>query len=108
MCFCNLFAVSQKSQIEVDYMLVKNDSIAKNLIELNEVTLLPKIRFSDRKQMIKYLILKRKTIKVYPYAKLASIRLDTLYSRLNNMKRKSSKKKYIKQIQYDNAFVRKL
>jgi hypothetical protein len=71
----------------------------KNFIELNEVILLPKIKFSKREKLVEYLILKRKTIKVYPYAKLASIRLDTLYSRLNNIKRKGSKKKYIKQIQ---------
>jgi len=99
MCFYSLFAFSQKNQAEENYILIKDDSIMKNFIELNEVTLLPKIRFSSRDKLVEYLILKRKTIKVYPYAKLASIRLDTLYSRLNNIKRKSSKKKYVKQIQ---------
>lgn len=97
--FYSLLAFSQKNQIEENYLLIKDDSIMKNFIELNEVILLPKIRFSNREKLVKYLILKRKTIKVYPYAKLASIRLDTLYSRLNNIKRKGSKKKYIKQIQ---------
>jgi len=97
--FYSLLAFSQKNQIEENYLVIKDDSIMKNFIELNEVILLPKIRFSNREKLVKYLILKRKTIKVYPYAKLASIRLDTLYSRLNNIKRKGSKKKYIKQIQ---------
>ena len=97
--FYSLLAFSQKNQIEENYLLIKDDSIMENFIELNEVILLPKIRFSNREKLVKYLILKRKTIKVYPYAKLASIRLDTLYSRLNNIKRKGSKKKYIKQIQ---------
>ena len=97
--FYSLLAFSQKNQIEENYLVIKDDSIMKNFIELNEVILLPKIRFSNREKLVKYLILKRKTIKVYPYAKLASIRLDTLYSRLNNIKRKRSKKKYIKQIQ---------
>ena len=97
--FYSLLAFSQKNQIEENYLLIKDDSIMKNFIELNEVILLPKIRFSNREKLVKYLILKRKTIKVYPYAKLASVRLDTLYSRLNNIKRKGSKKKYIKQIQ---------
>ena len=97
--FYSLLAFSQKNQIEENYLLIKDDSIMKNFIELNEVILLPKIKFSNREKLIEYLILKRKTVKVYPYAKLASIRLDTLYSRLNNIKRRSSKRRYTKQIQ---------
>ena len=85
--FYSLLAFSQKNQIEENYLIIKDDSIMKNFIELNEVILLPKIKFSKREKLVEYLILKRKTIKVYPYAKLASIRLDTLYSRLNNIKR---------------------
>ena len=99
MCFYSLFAFSQKNQTEENYILIKDDSIMKNFIELNEVTLLPKIRFSNREKLVEYLILKRKTLKVYPYAKLASLRLDSLYSRLNNIKRRSNKKRYIKRIQ---------
>jgi uncharacterized protein (DUF2164 family) len=99
MCFYSLFAFSQKNQTEDNYILIKDDSIMKNFIELNEVTLLPKIRFSNREKLVEYLILKRKTLKVYPYAKLASLRLDSLYSRLNNIKRRSNKKRYIKRIQ---------
>ena len=99
MCFYSLFAFSQKNQAEENYILIKDDSIMKNFIELNEVTLLPKIRFSNREKLVEYLILKRKTLKVYPYAKLASLRLDSLYSRLNNIKRRSNKKRYIKRIQ---------
>ena len=97
--FYSLLAFSQKNQIEENYLLIKDDSIMKNFIELNEVILLPKIKFSKREKLVEYLILKRKTTKVYPYAKLASIRLDTLYSRLNNIKRRSSKRRYTKQIQ---------
>lgn len=99
MCFYSLFAFSQENQTEENYILIKDDSIMKNFIELNEVTLLPKIRFSNREKLVEYLILKRKTLKVYPYAKLASLRLDSLYSRLNNIKRRSNKKRYIKRIQ---------
>ena len=73
MCFYSLFAFSQKNQTEENYIIIKDDSIMKNFIELSEVTLLPKIRFSSRDKLVEYLILKRKTIKVYPYAKLASI-----------------------------------
>jgi len=48
MCSCSLFAFSQKNQPEENYILIKDDSIMKNFIELNEVTLLPKIKFPNR------------------------------------------------------------
>ncbi|MDC1491783.1 DUF4294 domain-containing protein [Flavobacteriaceae bacterium] len=99
MVFYTLFAFSQENQIEDNYIIIKDDSIMKNSIELNEITLLPKIKFSDRDKLRKYLILKRKTLKVYPYAKLASLRLDSLYSRVNDIKRKRNRKRYIKRIQ---------
>ena len=51
MCFYSLFAFSQKNQTEENYILIKDDSIMKNFIELNEVTLLPKIRFSKNRQI---------------------------------------------------------
>ena len=64
MCSYSLFAFSQKNQPEENYILIKDDSIMKNFIELNEVTLLPKIKFPNRDKLVEYLILKRKTIKV--------------------------------------------
>jgi len=42
------------------------------------------------------LILRRKTRKVYPYAKLAAERLTTLNERLEKIERKSARKKYTK------------
>ena len=50
-------------------------------------------------KVVKYLILRRKTLKVYPYAKLAAERLDSLNSRLESMKKKSDKNRYTKMIQ---------
>ena len=40
-----------------------------------------------------------KTIKVFPYAKLASERLDSLTSRLNKLEKRSAKKRYAKKVQ---------
>jgi len=45
MCSYSLFAFSQKNQPEENYILIKENSIIKNFIELNEVTLLPKLNF---------------------------------------------------------------
>ena len=45
------------------------------------------------------MILRRKTIKVYPYAKLAAERLTSLNERLNSLEKKRDKKRYAKKIQ---------
>ena len=83
----------------VEYYIVDGDSIAFSVIQLNEVFLMGKHRFASKEERIRYLILKRKTLKVYPYAKLASERLDTLNLRLATLKKKSAQRKYAKVIQ---------
>ncbi|WP_366915890.1 DUF4294 domain-containing protein [uncultured Psychroserpens sp.] len=83
----------------VQYIYVEGDSIVKEAIDLNEVLVLNKINFSDRKERVQYLILKRKTLKVYPYAKLAADRLTTLKRRLETLDKKRDKKRYAKKIQ---------
>nr|WP_321228067.1 DUF4294 domain-containing protein [uncultured Psychroserpens sp.] len=83
----------------VEYILVDGDSIPKTAIDLNEVLLLHKLKFSSKEDRITYLILKRKTLKVYPYAKLAADRLTTLSERLEKLESKRAKKKYAKKIQ---------
>ena len=99
MIFYNLFIFSQENKKEDNYIVIKGDSIMKNSIELNEIILLPTIKFLNTNEHRKYLILKRKTLKVYPYAKLASVRLETLYERVNDIKRKRTRKKYIRRTQ---------
>jgi len=83
----------------VEYILVDGDSIPKTAIDLNEVLLLHKLKFSSKEDRITYLILKRKTLKVYPYAKLAADRLSALQKRLETLEGKRAKKKYAKIIQ---------
>ena len=56
-----------------------------------------KHRSSD--EIRKYLILKRKTLKVYSYAVLASERLTKLNERLSNIKRRRNRKDYTKKVQ---------
>ncbi len=80
-----------------DYILVKpGDSIT---IELNEITLLPKQKFTSREDIRYYLWFRKKVFKAYPYAKLASKRLDSLNARLNRIDSKRKRKKYTKQVQ---------
>nr|WP_298902819.1 DUF4294 domain-containing protein [uncultured Psychroserpens sp.] len=96
--FAQIEPVEQDSTL-VQYIYVEGDSIVKEAIDLNEVLVLNKINFSDRKERVQYLILKRKTLKVYPYAKLAADRLTTLKRRLETLDKKRDKKRYAKKIQ---------
>jgi hypothetical protein len=80
-----------------DYILVKpGDSIT---IKLNEITLIPKQKFKSRDDIRYYLWFKRKVFKAYPYAKLASERLDSLGARLDRIDSKRRRRKYTKQVQ---------
>ena len=94
-------AVSQivESDTLVDYIKIKGDSIVRNSIDLDKVVLLPKLKYKNSDQIRQYLILKRKTLKVYSYAVLASERLTTLNQRLSKIKRRRDKKNYTKKIQ---------
>ena len=89
----------KQDSTEVHYMYIEGDSIPVTSIELSEVLVLPNLKFEDRDARIRYIILKRKTLKVYPYAKLAAERLESLQKRLDNLDRKRDKKRYAKIIQ---------
>lgn len=88
-----------KDTTEVEYILIEGDSIPKTAIDLEEVILLKKLKFDSRDDRVTYLILKRKTLKVYPYAKLAAERLVKLNERLATLERKRQRKRYAKKIQ---------
>ena len=83
--------ISSSQQIDdtaTDYIRIEGDTIVKGSIGLNEVLLLPRRPFKNSEQIRKYLILKRKTIKVYPYSVMASRRLKSLKDRLLIIKTK--------------------
>ena len=82
-----------------DYYYIKGDSIPRTSIDLDEVMLLHKLEFNSKEERRRYAILKRKTVKVYPYAKLAAERLETLNERLAKMTKKRDRKRYTKRIQ---------
>jgi hypothetical protein len=95
---------SQVNEIELDstaveYLIIEGDSIPRTVIDLDEVMLLHKLKFDSKEDRIRYLILRRKTIKVYPYAKLAAERLDSMNARLSRLTKNRDKKRYTKMIQ---------
>ena len=93
----------QKNTVSKDstdyYIMMEGDSILRSSIDLDEVFLFSRLKFDSYKDKARYYILRRKTLKVYPYAKLAAERLETLNERLTNIKSKSRRKKYTKMIQ---------
>jgi hypothetical protein len=81
------------------YYIIKGDSIPREFIDLEEVILLSKLEFTSKEDRKRYLILRRKTRKVYPYAKLASERLTVMTERLKTIEKKRDRKKYTKRVQ---------
>ncbi|WP_209399918.1 DUF4294 domain-containing protein [Pseudozobellia sp. WGM2] len=80
-------------------IIVEGDSIFKSSIDLDEVYLFGKLKFGSYKEKLRYYILRRKTIKVYPYAKLAAERLVELNDSIATIKKKRHQKKYTKKVQ---------
>lgn len=78
------------------YIVFKGDTL---LIELSEVQLLKKLKFKTGYDRRYYYWFRKKTLKAYPYAKLAAERLTELNKRLLNIKSKRKKKRYTKRIQ---------
>ncbi|WP_067147769.1 DUF4294 domain-containing protein [Pseudotamlana agarivorans] len=102
--FCPFLVFSQINNIEqdttsIEYLIIEGDSIPRQSINLDEVVLLHRLKFDSRKERVRYLILRRKTLKVYPYAKMAAERLDSMNTRLSTLKKNRQKKRYTKQIQ---------
>ena len=77
----------------------ETDSIPQAGIRLEEVVLFQPLRFNSIKKLRQYVVLRNRTLRVYPYAKLASDRLDTLSIRLKNITSNRKKKTYIKRIE---------
>lgn len=89
----------QPDSSETFYYIIEGDTIPREVIDLDEVVLLNKLEFNSKEDRRRYLILRRKTRKVYPYAKLAADRLTTMSERLEQMEKKSHRRIYTKRIQ---------
>lgn len=80
-------------------IIIEGDSIIRSSIDLGEVYVFSKLKFPDRKSKLRYYILRRKTIKVFPYAKMAADRLTELNDSIGKIKKKRHRKKYTKKVQ---------
>lgn len=80
-------------------IVIEGDSIVYNSIPLEEVYVFSRLKFPSYKDKLRYYILRRKTIKVFPYAKMAAERLQELNDRLSKIKKARQRKKYTKIVQ---------
>lgn len=101
--FVSVSIFSQKRELDSlpkkldDYILVKKGDTLT--INLEEFSILPKHKFKSEEDLRYYYWFRRKVFKTYPFAKLASERLDSLNARLNRIESNSKRKKYTKVIQ---------
>lgn len=89
----------KQDSLELKYLLIEGDSIPRLFIDLDEVLVLPQLKLSDNKARRRYLILRRKTLKVYPYAKMAAERLLELQKELDQYDKKRKRKKHARKAQ---------
>ena len=93
--FVTVFSQDENST----YFKIEGDSVFKKEIDLKEVVVYKPVIFADNQERLDYFVLKRKVLKVYPYAKMASERLAKLNDRLYKIKSKRKKKKYTKMLE---------
>ena len=82
-----------------DYFVIEGDTIINSSIELKEVVLFQPLRFYNYDEAKRYVILRERTFRVYPYAKMAADRLNILSGRLEQIKSKRKRRKYLKRLE---------
>ena len=82
-----------------DYFVIEGDTIINSSIELKEVVVFQPLRFYNYEEAKRYVILRERTYRVYPYAKLAADRLDVLTNRLEQIQSKRKKRIYLKRLE---------
>lgn len=90
---------AQNSAPQEDLYLIAGDSIPQTGISLKEVVVFQPLRFKSKEDLKRYLLLRRRVFRVYPYAKLAADRLTVLNERLATIESKRKRKKYLKRLE---------
>tara|TARA_Y200000002_G_scaffold152312_1_gene125915 strand:- start:42 stop:698 length:657 start_codon:yes stop_codon:yes gene_type:complete len=90
--------ISQDNIEELDF-LFPGDSIPSNTFMLDEVTVFQPLKFNNDEEIKRYVILRYRVKKVYPYAKLASERMIKIDARVDSIKSKRKKRVYLKKLE---------
>jgi len=102
-----LFATSVPLQAQLVETMFNGKKVQGTVIDgdtipwvfLDEILVLDKPTFTDVEARKRYLLIRRRVLKVYPYAKAAGERLDSLNMRLAKEKSARKRAKYTKQYQ---------
>ncbi len=90
--------ICQDDTEELDF-LFPGDSIPTNTFMLDEVTVFQPLKFNNDDEIKRYVILRYRVKKVYPYAKLASERMNRIDSRVDTINSKRKKRLYLKKLE---------
>jgi hypothetical protein len=78
-------------------VIIEGDTVAWDI--LDEILFLPEPTFNDADARKNYIRLKRRVMKVYPYASMTGNKLDSVRLVLDDITKKRKRKKYIKNYQ---------
>jgi hypothetical protein len=93
-----IFSYQEKNKRDLSRgLIIDGDTVTLHV--LDEVLLLDEPTFNSAEARRRYEILKRKVIKVYPFAAIAGDKLDSLNFALSLITKKRQKKRYIKEFQ---------
>ena len=92
-------AQTENPPLPEDYFVIEGDTIINSSIELKEVVLFQPLRFYNYDEAKRYVILRERTFRVYPYAKMAADRLNILNARLEQIRSKRKRKIYLKRLE---------
>lgn len=100
---------TQKDSTQI-YYLIGNDSILRTSLELDEVVLTGVKKDKDDEERKKFLLLQRRVLKVYPYAKTTADNLIMLNKNMAKLKTEREKKRYFKIVEnyLENEFEAQL
>ena len=91
--FISLVVLGQEKVIVADFEIINDDTIF--ISDISEVKIL---EFKNIKEKSQYLILKRRVLKVYPYAVLAKEKLNSIHLALDTIPKRRHKKRYTKEV----------
>lgn len=95
-----MYFVSSHAQTDsVPMVILPGEKTPQPSIGLDEVVVYQPVQLKSYEEMKKYMLLRRRTLKVYPYAEMASKRFTTLKERLERMDNRRKKKRYAKLIE---------
>ena len=89
---------SQTPDENLDF-LFPGDSIPTNTFMLDEVQVFQPLRFNNDDEIKRYVILRYRVKKVYPYAKLSADRMNVIDSRVSAIESKRKRRRYLKQLE---------